>query len=95
MPREHCQVTFCFDPAVPLDEVDGTLRLSLMATESLHGYDRLRLEPATSIDREHRTCVIHTTTAVGRSLAAIFLGYARREFGEDAVRMLHPGGGTR
>lgn len=85
MPRDHCEVTICFDPTVPLDEINGTLQLSLMAVESLHGVDRLRLEPPPHLFHRERTCVIDTSTKVGRTTASIFLGYARREFGNAAV----------
>ena len=87
MPPEHALVTFYFDDVVPIAEVDGTLQLSLMAAESIYGRDRIRLEAQPHLDPEGRRCSIDTATAVGRALAAIFLGYSRREFGETAVRI--------
>lgn len=85
-PSNH--VTFTFGVEVSMEEVDGTLRLSLMAAESLHGADRVRLEASMHLDPLHRTCAIATHTPVGRSLAVIFLGYLRREFGEGAVDLV-------
>jgi hypothetical protein len=74
-----------------MDEVEGTLHLARLAAESLHGEDRVRLDAKFAIDRAAHTCVIDTTCEVGRTLALIFAGYARREFGDDAVRMERAG----
>ena len=89
MLREHTGVLFHFDRGLSLDEIDGTLRLSLMAAESLYGTTRLKLEPRTHLHREKHACHIDTSTEVGRAIASIFFGYARREFGERAIEV-HP-----
>jgi hypothetical protein len=91
--------TFTFSPGVPLPEAEATLRLAVLAVESLHGADRMQLELHVRVERAERRFVIDTATDVGRTLAVIFSGYARREFGEDAVRvttgaMVPAGGGS-
>lgn len=85
MLRESSGVNFHFQPSLSLDEIDGTLRLSLMAAESLYGTTRLKLEPPARLDRAERQCRIDTSTEVGRAIASIFFGYARREFGERTI----------
>ena len=50
-----------------------------------HGATRLKLEPPACLHRENRNCHIDTTSEVGRAIASIFFGYARREFGEASV----------
>jgi hypothetical protein len=80
-------ITFAFAPTVPVPEAEATLRLAVLAVESLHGADRVRLELHVRIDRAARRIVIDASTDPGRTLAAIFSGYIRREFGDDAVQM--------
>jgi hypothetical protein len=82
------QTQIVFDRHVPLKQVEGTLRLAQLAAECLHGQSRVDLEAACSLDRSHRLVVIQTLTAVGRTLAAVFLGYARREFGADSMTIV-------
>jgi hypothetical protein len=84
---DRSTVKFAFNDSVSMPEVEATLRLALLAAESLHGEDRLRLETRTKIDRARHACLVDTTTEVGRTLAAIFGGYVRREFGEEAVQI--------
>ncbi len=78
---------FEFNASVPIDEVAGTFDLALLAAESLHGTDRVSLEAIYRVDRANRTIEIDRCSDVGGTLALIFLGYARREFGDAAVRM--------
>jgi hypothetical protein len=79
------QAKFVFGSWVPMAEVEATLRLAQIAAESMHGEDRVRLETCSRVDLAARACFIDTITEVGRTLAAIFGGYVRREFGESAV----------
>lgn len=81
----HTSIRFTFDGTVPIDEVEQTLRLALLAVESLHGEDRVLLETASHVERASRTCVVDTSTDVGRTLALVFAGFVRREFGDEAV----------
>ena len=78
---------FEFTPAVRMDEAAGTFQLALLATESLHGADRVTLEAVYKIDADNRVIEVDRTSVVGCTLALVFLGYARREFGQDAFRM--------
>jgi len=79
--------TFSFGPEVPMTDAEATLRLAALAVESLHGADRIQLELHVRVEREERRFVVDIATDVGRTLAVIFSGYARREFGDDAVRV--------
>lgn len=74
-----------FAPGVPMEEVEGTVRLAALAAESLHGPCRIELESPWHLDARNRAVVIHTGTETGQTLAIIFLGYARREFGGGAI----------
>jgi hypothetical protein len=82
-------VRFAFDASVPMTEVEATLRLALLAVESLHGEDRVRLDARVTLDRATRTCIINAASEVGRTLALVFGGYIRREFGDAAVNLVH------
>jgi hypothetical protein len=75
---------FSFGPDVLLEEVEATLVLTLLAAESLHGEAEVRLDAAHHFDAERRECVIDAGTPVGRDLNRLFVGFLRREFGEDA-----------
>lgn len=80
-------ITFSFAPDVLLPEAEATLRLAVLAVESLHGTERVQLELRVRVERGERCIVVDTGTEVGRSLSAIFSGYARREFGDESVRV--------
>lgn len=83
----HSTAHFAFDESVPMPEVEETLRLALLAAQSLHGEDRLRLEAHVQVDHLRHQCLVDTSAEVGRTLALIFAGYVRREFGSEAVRV--------
>ena len=72
---------------VPLDDVEASLLLALIATESLHGESQVRLEASHAMDANGRTCVIEAGCAIGRDLNRLFVGFVRREFGEDSFRV--------
>lgn len=84
---DRATVKFVFKDSVPMPEVEATLRLALLAVESLHGEDRLCLESPAKVDRARRICSVDMSTDIGRTLATIFGGYIRREFGADAVKV--------
>jgi len=79
-----CVYRYTFPTASPLDDVEAALVLALFATESLHGESQVRLETAHYFDLERRSCVIDAQTEVGRDLNRLFVGFLRREFGDDA-----------
>src|SRR3954451_25079348 len=78
---------FTFSPDVPPQEVEASMLLAVFAVESLHGEVQVRLDAAHSFDPDGRSCVIDAGTAVGRDLNRVFIGFLRREFGEDAFRV--------
>lgn len=84
-------VKFKFDKAASMNEVEQTLRLACLATESLHGPDRVRLEAKFTVNRQKRNCLIDAASEVGKTLALIFGGYVRCEFGDSAVTMERAG----
>lgn len=73
-----------FPPEVPVEEVEASLLLALLATESLHGEVQVRLDASHYLDADRRACVIDAGTPVGRDINRLFVGFLRREFGEDA-----------
>ena len=75
---------YVFDPQVPFVEVIDTLNLARIAVESLHGETRARMDVRYAGRGTTRTLAIDASTHVGRVLNQIFVGYARREFGETA-----------
>jgi hypothetical protein len=80
---------YAFVPSVRMQDVEETLLLAMLAVESLHGEDRVRLETQFSVDQANSTVIIDATSDLGRTLALLFGGYARREFGAGAFLMQH------
>ena len=74
---------YAFTPGVPIEEVEASLLLAVMATESLHGETQTRLDAAHYLDPAKRACVIDAGTPVGRDLNRLFTGFLSREFGAD------------
>ena len=75
---------YAFPARVPLEDIEATLLLALMAAETLHGESQVRLDAAHFFDILRRACVIDAGTPVGRDLNRLFVGFIRREFGVDA-----------
>ena len=78
---------YVFDASNAFSEIETSLLLALLATESLHGESQVRLEAAHALDAKSRTCVIDADGDVGRDLNRLFVGFVRREFGEDTFRV--------
>ena len=76
-----------FKPEMPLDDLEASLLLAVLATESLHGEAQTRLDAAHYLDPAKRACVIDAGTPVGRDLNRLFAGFIAREFGADAFRV--------
>lgn len=74
---------YAFVPSVPIEEVEASLLLAIMATESLHGEAQTRLDAAHFLDPAKRACVIDAGTPVGRDLNRLFAGFLNREFGAE------------
>jgi hypothetical protein len=77
-----------------MDEALETFQLALLATEALHGADRVALEAIYKADPDSRAIEVDRTSVVGSTLALIALGYFRREFGAGAFRMRRVNGGA-
>ena len=75
---------FTFNTDAPIEEVEASLLLAILATESLHGQCQVRLDAAHYLDPARRACVIDAGTPVGRDLNRLFTGFIGREFGQDA-----------
>ncbi len=75
---------YVFTPDAPIEEVEASLLLAILATESLHGESQVRLDVAHYLDLTKRACVIDAGTPVGRDLNCLFTGFLNREFGPDA-----------
>ena len=78
---------YTFAPSVPSEEIEATLVLAILATESLHGTSQVRLDAAHAVDVEKRSCVVDASTPVGRDLNRLFTGFVSREFGADAFNV--------
>jgi hypothetical protein len=78
---------YVFDPSIDIADVEASLLLALLAAESLHGEAQVRLDAAHFLDPAKRACVIDAGTPVGRDINRLFVGFASREFGEDAFRV--------
>lgn len=78
---------YVFTADVPIEEVEASLLLAILATESLHGEAQVRLDAAHFLDPAKRACVIDAGTPVGRDINRLFVGFVAREFGEDAFQV--------
>ena len=78
---------YLFKPDVICEDVEAALVLAIFGTESLHGESQVRLDAAHYFDPAECACVIDGRTNVGRDLNRLFVGFLRREFGEDAFRV--------
>ncbi|HEY8506669.1 MAG TPA: hypothetical protein VIL46_18950 [Gemmataceae bacterium] len=78
---------YTFGPEVPVEEAEASLLLAILAAEGLHGEAEVRLDGAHYFDPGGRRCVIAADTRVGMDLNKLFVGFLRREFGEDAFQV--------
>ena len=85
MPKELYR--YRFTDGVSLRDIEETLLLAVLATESLHGQSRVRMDAAYCIEDAKRACVVDASTDVGRDISRLFTGFAIREFGEDAFQV--------
>jgi len=76
-----------FSADIPLEDIEASLLLAILATESLHGEAQVRLDAGHFFDADQRACVIDASTPVGRDVNRLFVGFLRREFGEDAFQV--------
>lgn len=78
---------YTFTSEVPTEEVEASILLALLATESLHGESQVRLDASHFLDGDRRSCIIDAGTPVGRDLNRLFVGFIRREFGDDCFQV--------
>ena len=78
---------YVFAPDVPVEEIEASLLLAVLGTESLHGESQVRMDAAHYFKPAKRTCVIDAGTPVGRDFNRLFVGFLRREFGEDSFQV--------
>ncbi len=78
---------YTFKPDVPLEDLEASLLLAVLSAESLHGEAQVRLDAAHFFDPDQRACVIDAGTPVGRDVNRLFVGFVRREFGEDSFQV--------
>ena len=88
MPKELYR--YIFSEEVPTEDIESSVVLAIMAVESLHGESQVRLDAAHYLYAPSRTCVIDAGTTVGRDLNRLFIGFIRREFGEDSFKVERP-----
>lgn len=79
---------FTFKPDVDLEQAEGTLLLSIIAAEALHGQAAVRLEARYLFSDEKRACVIECRGKVSDDVIKIFTGFLIHEFGEDAFKVV-------
>lgn len=78
---------YTFPSSVDFMEVEAAMLLALFGTQSLHGETQVRLDAAHTIDRESRVCLLDATTPIGLDLNRLFLGFIRREVGDESIRV--------
>ena len=76
-----------FQEAIAPEDIEETLLLAIIATESLHGESQARLDIGHTFDPGSRTCTIDATTPVGRDCNRLFIGFISREFGRSAFQV--------
>lgn len=86
MPRHVYR--YAFDEPVPFDDVLATVDLAVIAVQSLHGEERTRLDARFLSDPKRRTLAIDAVFPVGQALNQVFVGYARRQFGDRAFKVV-------
>jgi hypothetical protein len=76
-----------FAASIAFEDIEASLVLAIFAAECLHGECQVRLDAAYAVNPAERTCVIDSTTAVGRDINRLFTGFVLREFGPDSFRV--------
>ena len=84
---QHFIFDYQFSTAVDMACVRDTLRLSMLATQSVFGHRRVLLEADFDLSADEQSLWIDASTEVGQHLHQVFHGYALSEFGHDAVRL--------
>jgi hypothetical protein len=78
---------YTFADNLSMVDVEETLVLAIIATQSLHGESQARLDIGHTFDAERRSCVIDARTEVGRDFNRLFVGFITREFGSASFKV--------
>lgn len=90
-----------FNESVSFFDVLAVLDYAIVNVESIHGVERVRLDARFAENTARGALVIDATTEVGQTLNQLFVGLARREFGDAAFTIarcrsdMHPRRGKR
>jgi hypothetical protein len=76
-----------FDQKVAAEEIEASLLIALIGTESLHGETATQLGSSHLFDAAKHVCIVDVETPVGRDFNSLFAGFLRREFGPEAFRV--------
>ena len=78
---------YSFNESIPVQELEDTFMLALIAVEILHGRYRVQEECKILMDKSNRTYVIDASTDAGNDLNLLFNGFAIKEYGEHSVKV--------
>ena len=78
---------YTFNPDASWADVEVALVLAQISTESLHGETETRLDVSHAFDSEKMTCVVDAFTIAGSDFNKLFVGYLRRDLGEDGFKV--------
>ncbi len=79
--------SYQFKENVPIREVEDSLMLAVLATESVFGRSQVHLDARFHLDKENHSCIVDAGNEVGRNIARIFTGFLTKEFGEEAFQI--------
>jgi hypothetical protein len=76
-----------FEPVIVPEEIEASLLLAIVGTESLHGETATQLGARHFFDADKRVCIVDAETPVGSDFNSLFAGFLRREFGNSSFRV--------
>ena len=77
--------------AVPLEEAELTLQLSIFAVEGIYGHATTRLDVRYDVDETGKALVVDASTECGAALVRVFAALLLREFGDDGFSVTRGG----
>lgn len=78
---------YTFSSKAPMQEIEETLHLAVLAAENLHGQSEVRLDASYFFDKEKGACVIDASTDVGGDIVRLFTGFLIQSFGEGGFKV--------
>lgn len=76
-----------FKTTIPTRDIQKTLYMSVVNTESIFGKAQVQLDAPYSFDFEKRVCAVDGTTEAGQALAKNFISWLTRAFGADSFKV--------